>query len=154
MSRASLIRTVHVGARALGLDDDARRDLQLAATGVASLKDMTEAQMRAVLDRMKGAGFDARSGRPHKVAPRADLRLCHVLWRILAEGGAVRSPGRAGLNAFVRSRFGEAWGAVPADVDMIRDHAQIEAVIRALTEMGTRAGLDMGRTARPRRARP
>lgn len=143
MTRA-LQQKIHVACRQLGLDSDARRDLQLAATGKASMRDMTEADLTLVIDRLKANGFvDAKPTKAkHKPAPRADLRLIHVLWTKLGEAGALERPGRAGLNAFIRSRFETKWASVPADVDMLRDHMQIEAVINALVSWGKRAGID------------
>jgi hypothetical protein len=145
LTRVKLQRLIHAGARALGLDEDGRHALQQAATGKASLTEMTVDELRAVLSRMSAAGFDPAARRRRPRAPRADLRLVHVLWRRLGEAGLLERAGREGLNAFVRARFGRAWGAEPADIDMVRDHAQIEAVIRALKEIGRRGGLDLER---------
>jgi hypothetical protein len=60
----------------------------------------------------------------------------------------VTTPGRPALNAFVRKRFGAGWGFVPADIDALRDAAQINAVIRALRAMADRAGVDLDRGRR------
>ena len=143
MTRA-LQKTIHVACRELGLDNDARRDLQLAATGKASMRDMDEGDLKLVINRLKEAGFEDNRQRPtkHKAAPRADLRLVHVLWKKLGDGGHLDRPGRAGLNAFIRSQFGETWQSVPADVDMLRDWKQIDAVVNALVSWGKRAGID------------
>ncbi len=54
--------------------------------------------------------------------------------------GAVQVPGATGLNAFIRARFEKTWGAVPLDVDSMRDWKQIAAVIEALKAMCQRAG--------------
>ncbi len=143
VSRA-LQKTVHVACRELGLDGEARRELQLVVTGKASMLDMSDADLEKLLARLKADGFKVRSGRKAE-APRKDLKFCHVLWRLLSEGGAVERPGRAGLNAFVRARFEAAWGAVPADIDMIRDHKQIDAVIEALKAMCRRAQINIHR---------
>ena len=98
------------------------------------MTDMSDDDGRKVLDRMKSDGFKVASkgGFKHPKAPRADLRVVHVLWKTLREAGELDRPSREGLNAFIRSRFGDAWQSVPADVDMLRDPAQIEAVIAAL----------------------
>ncbi len=80
-----------------------------------------------------------------KPAPRADLRLIHMLWFKLGQAGQLDRPDRAGLNAFIRSRFGAAWGAAPADIDMLRDHNQIEAVIRALKSWCEHKGINVRR---------
>lgn len=142
----ALLKTIHVGCRQLGLDEDTRRDLQLVATGKASLKDMTPAEHQAVLDALKARGFKpgpssaAKKGfrRP---ATRGDVRFCHVLWGKLLRAGAVQVPGATGLNAFIRARFEKTWGAVPLDVDSMRDWRQIAAVIEALKAMCQRAGV-------------
>jgi phage gp16-like protein len=54
---SALLKTIHVAVRDLGLDDDARRDLQLLVTGKASLTDMTEGEKQAVLQVLKERGF-------------------------------------------------------------------------------------------------
>ncbi|MFV1464647.1 regulatory protein GemA [Phaeobacter sp. JH57H2] len=143
MSRA-LQQKIHIGCRQLGMDSDARRGLQLAVTGKTSMKDMTDAELKSVLMRLKNDGFKpATAGNHrHKKAPRADLRLVHVLWRKLGEADALRDPSRKGLNTFIRKRFGSAWQSVPADVDMLRDHDQIDQVIQALKSWGHRQDID------------
>lgn len=151
MNRA-LQKLIFAGCRDLGLDADARHDLQLAATGKTSLSDMTDAEMKLVIERLKKAGFKVGSNVKQKrpAASRGDLRFVHVLWRLLGEAGALSDPSRAGLNAFVRSSFGEAWGSVPADIDMLRDAARIDQVVQALKSWARRkgVGLDHGRMQR------
>lgn len=143
MSQSSR-RLIHVGCRDLGLDQDDRRALQLEVCGKESMSDMSDADIEAVLERLKKDGFNPASKGPSRrpPAPRSDLRLCHVLWRKLGEAGELDRPGRAGLNAFIRSRFGDHWQSVPADIDMLRDPDQISAVIRALKAWGKRASID------------
>jgi hypothetical protein len=153
MTPRALQRLIFAGCRALGIDDDTRRDLQAQVTGKASLRDMTGAQLQQVLDELRRRGFDPAQNRGRgragfrPAAPRQDLRLIHVLWRRLGEAG-VTTPGRPALNAFVRKRFGAGWGFVPADIDALRDAAQINAVIRALRAMADRAGVDLDRGRR------
>jgi len=139
----SLHKLIFAACRHLGLDDDARRDLQVNVTGKASLRDMSDGELKLVVNRLKEAGFEDRPRNPrHKPAPRADLRMIHVLWRKLGQSGALRDPSRAGLNTFIRARFEATWGSVPADVDMLRDWQQIDAVIQALKSWGQRAEID------------
>lgn len=132
---------VHMACRQLGLDGEARRELQLSVTGKASMTEMTEGDLGRLLDRLKADGFKPGTGRK-PAAPRADLRYVHKLWSLLSAAGKVEKPSRAGLNAFIRVRFGAVWGAVPADVDMLRDHKQIDMVVEALKAMCRRAGID------------
>lgn len=138
----ALRRKIFAGCKVLGLDDDARQGLQLVATGKASLSDMSEADMKQVLEALRERGFKPSRGKRHKSAPRADLRYCHALWGALGKAGALDRPGRDGLNAFIRSQFGDAWGSVPADIDMLRDHEKINAIVKALQAWCRRAGLD------------
>lgn len=139
---AALIRKVHVGCRQLGLDTETRHDLQRQVTGKESLSSMTGPELKAVLKALENRGFKPTRGR-HKPAPRADLRYVHKLWSLLGEAGALREPGRAGLNAFVRSRFAAKWGSEPADIDMLRDWGQIADLIDALKAMCRRAGVEL-----------
>ncbi len=139
----SLQRMIFAGCRELGLDEDARHDLQLAATGKASLSEMSEAELKLVVDRLKQSGFkpDFKGGKRQAAAPRGDLRFIHVLWRLLGDANALRDPSRAGLNAFIRTSFGKNWGTVPADVDMLRDAAKIDQVVQALKAWTAREGI-------------
>ncbi len=146
MTDRNLQRMIHVGCKQLGMDDDTRRDLQLVATGKASMSDMCDADLRKVIDALKARGFKA--GFKGKVngrrapAPRADLRYVHVLWAKLGQAGALSRPGRDGLNAFLRSRFEKKWGSVPIDIDALREAGQINDVIRALKDWCQREGVD------------
>ncbi|QYK42844.1 MAG: regulatory protein GemA [Paracoccaceae bacterium] len=144
MTRA-LKTLIHVAARDLCLDAETRRDLQLTVTGKASLTDMTEADLEAVVEALKKRGFKPSGGARARraAAPRGDLRLAHVLWGKLSKAGAVATPGAKGLNAFVRVRFGAAWGAEPIDVDSLRDARKIATLIEALKAMCARAGIEV-----------
>lgn len=143
MTRA-LQQKIHVGCRQLGMDADARRALQLAVTGKHSMKDMDHAELLMLIKRLNSDGFkpSSKGAKKHKTASRPDLRLVHVLWRKLGEAGELRDPSRAGLNKFIQARFGKVWGSVPADVDMLRQWPQIDAVIQALNSWGARADID------------
>lgn len=143
-----LQRKIHVACKQLGLDDETRHDLQLAATGKASMADMSETDLQAVIAALKSKGFKptsdfAKGGKGRAPARRADLRYVHVLWGLLAAKGALRKPGRAGLNAFMRESFGVKWGAVPLDIDMLSDSTQIRDVAEALKAMAKRAGIEV-----------
>jgi phage gp16-like protein len=151
----TLQRLIHVGCKELGIDTDTRHDLQLILTGKASMSDMTELELRAMVDGLQARGFKpygntVSRGRKtpgktpaHPIAPRADLRLVHVLWKRLGEAGALREPGRAGLNAFVRASFEGKWQSVPIDIDALREAGQIDDVVQALKAMCRRAGVKL-----------
>ncbi|MCA0849673.1 gp16 family protein [Salipiger thiooxidans] len=137
---AASIRLIHVACRDLGIDQDTRRALQERLTGKASLRDMSQPELELVLGALKDQGFRPKGGR-RPAAPRADLRLIHVLWAELGKAGELDKPGRDGLNAFIRRRFGQSWSFVPADVDMLRDWERIDDVIQALKAWADRAGI-------------
>jgi len=147
MTANTVLKTIHVAVRDLGMDAETRRDLQLLVTGKDSLKDMTAAEQLAVLDALKERGFKPSAGKASRTqrrpATRGDIRFCHVLWGKLVRAGVVELPGAAGLNAFIRARFEKAWGAVPFDIDGLRDWQQIATVIEALKAICNRAGIEL-----------
>ena len=145
---SALLKTIFVAVRQLRLDEDTRRDLQLMATGKASLADMSPAEQQKVLDALKARGFEPAPASKGKKgwrppAARGDVRMCHALWGKLARAGAVDKPGAAGLNAFIRARFEKAWGAAILDIDQMRDWQQIATIIEALKAMCKRAGIEV-----------
>jgi len=141
-----LIRLIHVGCRELGIDADTRHDLQLRLVGKASLSDMDEVELDRVLDELKANGFKPSGGKQARpLASRPAVRFCHVMWRLLSEGGAVNTPGARGLNAFIRARFASAWGSTPIDIDRMQDDGQIRDVNEALKAMCKRAGISLER---------
>lgn len=148
MTRA-LQKLIHVGCRELGLDAETRHDLQLVVTGKESLSEMTEDELNAVVMALRERGFQPTrgAGRGHGArprAPRADVRFCHVMWRLLAEKGAVRRPGPDGLNTFIRARFAKKWGHVPIDIDAMREWSEISDIVDALKDWCLREGIEIG----------
>lgn len=140
---SDLRRLIFAACRDLGIDTDARHDLQMRVTGKASLADMTPGDHRKLLDALKAQGFRLRPAGKRPAAARPDIRYLHVLWRLLVEGGAVKERGAAGLNAFIRRRFAAHWGSVPIDVDALTDAQQINDVTRALRDMCRRAQIEV-----------
>lgn len=150
MTDRALQRLIHVACRDLGLDADTRHDLQLAVTGKASMADMSDADLQKVVDALRAKGFNpavslARAMKKHAPAASPGIRFIHVMWGLLAKKGAIKQPGRRGLNLFVRSRFEATWGAAPLDIDMLTDEAQINDVTQALKAMCRRAGIEVSR---------
>lgn len=140
------IRLIHVAARELGLDADTRHELQLVTTGKASLAEMSPSELDRVVDALKARGFKPgrASGKAFRTpATRGDVRFAHVMWGKLAKAGAVGKPGPKGLNTFIRTRFENAWGSAPLDIDQMQDAAQIATVVEALKTMCRRAGIKL-----------
>lgn len=143
MTRRNLQRLIHVGAKQLGIDSATRHDLQLRVVGKSSMADMTDSELRAIATEMKRMGFkaDAQGRRPP--ARRADIRFCHVMWRLLNEAGATKISGAKGLNAFIRARFEKTWGHVPIDIDTMTEWEQIKDVVEALKSWCAREGIEL-----------
>lgn len=140
--KRNLQRQIHATCRELGIDNDTRQALQLTATGKASMTEMNEADLRVVLKKLKGGRSENGKRKGRGLADRADVRLIHVMWKALGEAGVLKDPSRNGLNKFVRARFGTAWGAETADVDMLTDKGQIDTVLAALRDWLRKENVD------------
>lgn len=141
----ALKRKIFAGCRELGIDTETRKLLQAEVTGKESLADMTEPELKLVINALENRGFKPTKTGGYKRAPRADLRLVHVLWKKLGDAGILTNPTRDGLNAFIRRRYGTAWGAVPRDIDDLREWEKIDTVIQALLQWCDRAGVSVDR---------
>ena len=141
MTDRSLHRMIHAGCRQLGIDSDTRHDLQFVVTGKASMSDMSDADLRKVLEALKRRGFKTQTPKRRPQAKRGDVRYCHVLWRLLFMAGHAKAAGPKGLNAFIRARFETKWGHVPLDIDMMTEASQINDVVEALKSWCQRSGI-------------
>lgn len=133
-------KKVFVACRELGIKDQARREMQERVTGKSSLSEMTDPEIELVVNHLVNSGWTP-SAPKHTAAPRRDVRFIHVLWSKLSDAGKLDNPTREGLNRFIRRRFGDHWGSVPADVDHLRDAEQIAEVIEALKKWCKREGV-------------
>ncbi|WP_299440209.1 regulatory protein GemA [uncultured Rhodospira sp.] len=102
--RSARMRAIHAGARELGLDDEARRDLMHRLTGCRSAREMTDAQLGAVLaeyDRLRGG-----RRKPYRPAANPLARKVHAQWGELCRRGAVRAKSAADRRAALRTWCG------------------------------------------------
>lgn len=117
-----LKRTIKTGMHALRLDDATYRDMleqvSARASGKAkrSIKDMTLAELNAVIDEMRNKGFEVRRGKysgstGKDNSPRLRdglkdenpmLGKIHALWITMHQQGFVKDGSDNGLNAFAR----------------------------------------------------
>lgn len=142
MNRKKTYAAIQINAKAAGMkDEEERRDFFERETGLRSLKAMTDVQLLHLAETIRQTAPKAKP--KGAIAPRADLRFIHVLWKLLGDAGKLKKPGRDGLNAFIRARFEKKWGGVPIDVDAIRDHGQISDVIDALKDWCHREGVEL-----------
>lgn len=105
--KIKLIQLIHVGKSKLGLDDELYREVLESTTGKTSSKEMTIAQLNAVLDRMKQLGFDIESkGKTgvKNLADDAQSKLIRHLWLELYNAGEVRNNSEKALAKFVENK--------------------------------------------------
>lgn len=107
--RASLIKMVHIGARNLFDDEEARRDWQQARTGHASCSDMTDAQ----LDNLVAELRRKQALKPRK-PPAADpqARKIYALWTAMHRDGLIESASSQALGRFchrITGRYRPEW---------------------------------------------
>lgn len=126
-SRAELQRAVFAACKRLGLDSDARRDVQLGVTGKASLSDMDLGEIGRVLDALNR---DWKGPAAH----RAHLGKVKALWWSLYWLGALDDPKVPAIDAFVRRQTGIA-------ALRFLDHRHAPAVIEALKAWCAREGV-------------
>lgn len=107
--KAKLIQLIHVGKTQLGLDDELYREILESCTGKTSSKQMTPAQLEAVLNRMKQFGFVVDSKQKTEVknlASDPQSKLIRHLWLRLYEAGQVRNSSEKALAKFVENKVG------------------------------------------------
>jgi phage gp16-like protein len=142
--RRAMLAKIHLGAKELGLDDDARRDILERITGHRSSADCTDAQLDQVLAHFRSLGWKpqqsgarARTGtapNPKRTPATSPVALkARAMWLSLFNLGVVRSSSEASLEAFGKRQLG---------VDRLQwaDQAQGYRLIEALKAMAERAG--------------
>jgi phage gp16-like protein len=104
--RRKLIGAVHAAAKAHGIEDDDRRDLMQRVTGKRSLKDMSLADIGAVLDDINGAAGEARPAAKRNSPPDALEMKARALWHSLGLLGGIDRPTLRALDEFTRRQTG------------------------------------------------
>jgi len=141
--RRAMLAKVHLAAKELGLDEDARRDVLERVTGRRSSADCTDDQLDQVLAHFRGLGWKPKTG----AAPRTGTapvpgrtpatspvaRKARAMWLSLWNLGVVHSGSEASLEAFGKRQLG---------VDRLQwvNPAKVEPLFKALKAMAERAG--------------
>ncbi|MDZ4370213.1 MAG: regulatory protein GemA [Phenylobacterium sp.] len=132
--RRAMLAKVHLAAKDLGLDDDARRDVIQRVTGHRSSADCTDAQLDQVIAEFRRLGFQAKPvRRPASPASSPFHGKAKAMWASLYNLGAVRNGSDRALEAFGKRQLG---------VDSLRwaDQSQGYRLVEALKAMAERAG--------------
>lgn len=129
---------INIAKKDLGLDEDTYRALLVRVTGKASLRAMSDAEKRAVIDDMKRLGFRVRAG--GKAIPLSDkhyIRLIHALWKNCHKLGVVENGSRQALRAFCKRFIAHGVDEVAVDPDLL-SYDQARPIIEALKKMEAR----------------
>ena len=102
--RNRTVRAIHVMARSLGLDADARHDLQEQVTGKRSLTDMDDTELQAVRASLRGR--ENRSGDRDRLPNTPSTAKLRALWISGWHLGVVHDRSDRALAAFVRRTLG------------------------------------------------
>ena len=102
----STLRAIHAGCRALGYDEDMRRNLYRAVTGESSAADMSEAQRSAVVAELRRRGFETASNGSRKPLDGPYAKKLQALWIAGWNLGLIRDRDDRALLAFVRRQTG------------------------------------------------
>lgn len=105
MNRRALIAKVHIAKKQLVLDDDVYRQVLERVTGRRSAGDIDDAGLVSVLAEFRRLGWQPASNQTRPPRSRnPHVRKVWAVWKALCLSGAVRSPTRAALRAFVLSQ--------------------------------------------------
>lgn len=112
---------IHAAKRQLGMDDDVYRAMLLSVTGKRSAKELTQAEVGKVLDRMRAAGanFGGHKGKPKNLDSHPQMQKIEAL---LAE---LKAPW-AYADAIAKQQTGVE------KVAWVRDKKQLSGIIAAL----------------------
>lgn len=80
LRKAARIKAIHAACRAQGIDDEARRAIQVQLTGKESLSEMAYAEVNKVLDHLnRGSGYTGHAGKPKGIDADPQLQKIEAL---------------------------------------------------------------------------
>lgn len=95
------MRAVLAACRRLGIDKEARKDIQQQIVGSASMAEMTHVQLSKLLDHLNRDWQGTNPSRPH-------LAKIKALWWSVYWLGLIDEPGEKALSTFVKRQTGVA----------------------------------------------
>lgn len=98
--RQTDLAQIHIAKKALGLEDDAYRNILRTVARVSSSADLDDAGRRRVLEHFKKCGW-APSAPKSELAKSAQGRLCLAIWSRLKDAGKVRDGRHKALERFL-----------------------------------------------------
>lgn len=132
--RRSEIAQIKIGAKQLGLEDDAYRDMLFALARVRSAADLDWTGRKRVIEHLRDCG--ATVGKQRRHTDNAQAEKIKALWAALAQGGAVRDGSPAALSAWVKRQ-------TRVSAPEWLSTAEARTVIEALKAWAARAGIEV-----------
>lgn len=105
--RRGLLAKIHIGKKALAMDDASYRAMLEHLTGHDSAGRCSVPQLERVLSHMESKGFNpqpATKGR--KLADDRQSKMIRGIWLELHKMGAVRNPSERALAAYIKRQTG------------------------------------------------
>lgn len=108
MNRRGLLAMVHIARKDLGLDEETYRSALEQVAGKASASELSDAELLRAVDHFRAHGWapKAAGGKPRRQSDAPHVRKVWAIWGDMCRSGAVRSPTRAALRAFVERMTG------------------------------------------------
>lgn len=141
--RRAMLAKINVARHQLNMVEDDYRQLLFDATGKTSLKECSEAEMDAVLTRLKGLGFKPVPKKGERSAQHPMARKARALWISLHQLGVVHNPSEQALEAFARRQLG-------CDRLVWARQSDAYRLIEALKDMASRNGWSQTGASSPR----
>lgn len=134
----SATQIINIAKGQLGLDEGTYRALLARVTGKDSLRAMTAAEHRKVIEEMKRLGFKVTGGKT-ALAPSTKpyVRMIHALWKKCHRRGVIEDGSRKALRAFCKRFVAHGIDDVAVDPDLL-DYSQARPIIEALKKMEAR----------------
>ncbi len=105
--RNALIKKIHIAKRDLGMNDETYRDFLERETNKTSCKDLSEDQMRHVMDKFAELGWKPNiKGTFRAPSKKPYVRKIYAIWGQLCRDGIWRNKKRSSLVTFVKEHVG------------------------------------------------
>jgi phage gp16-like protein len=139
LRRRKELAKIHLGAQAIGLKDDAYRDMLRLVTGKDSAGDLNQAERVKVLEHLKSKGFADRPKPPKRAGTRprdesAEASKIRALWLALFQLGEVQDSSEAAMEAYVKRMTGKD------ALRFVSSHHEVDKVIKTLRAWCERVG--------------
>lgn len=138
LRRKKELAKIHLGKKALGMDDDTYRSMLIRVTGKDSAGDLSQAERTKVLEDLKVKGFVDRKRPPQRAGTRprdesAEGAKIRALWLDLFQLGEVQDSSEAAMAAYAQRMTGKA-------AIQFLDRREIDKVIKTLRGWCERVG--------------